>query len=152
MVNLKELNLVQWVKYEINLGHLLKKYKVDEAIGGFRCNLPNYKSWGVLIEPLGEHKIDSNVYTSRIMVTLKTEIMPSSDITSFYFKHQVQKDIEQSKQRALNEKYQSQEKAKQQTYNNFLNSNKPTSKNIGSKVCKDVTTIFLQILSRSTTI
>src|SRR5690606_37466987 len=43
--------------------NLLKKYKVDEAVGGFRCNLPNYKSWGVLIEPLGEHKINSNVYT-----------------------------------------------------------------------------------------
>lgn len=121
--------------------NLLKKYKVDEAVGGFRCNLPNYKSWGVLIEPLGEHKINSNVYTSRL-VTLKTEIMPSSDVTGFYFKRQVQQDIEQSRQRALNEKYQTQEKAKQQAYNKFLHSNKPTSKNIGSKVCKDVTLNF----------
>lgn len=91
--------------------NLLKKYKVDEAVGGFRCNLPNYKSWGVLIEPLGEQKINSNVYTSR-MVTPKTEIMSYSDITSFYFKRQVQKDIEQSRQQALNEKYQAQKKAK----------------------------------------
>lgn len=121
--------------------NLLKRYKVDEAVGGFRCHLPNYKSWGVLIEPLGEHKINSNVYTSRL-VTLKTEIMPASDVTSFYFKQQVQNDLEQSRQRALNEKYQAQEKAKQQTYTNFLNSNKPTSKNIGSKVCKDVTLNF----------
>lgn len=68
--------------------------------------------------------------------------MPSSDVTAFYFKHQVQKDIEQSRQRVLNEKYEAQEKAKQQTYNSFLNSNKPTYKNIGSKVCKDVTLNF----------
>ncbi|WP_159516386.1 hypothetical protein [Acinetobacter sp. 18QD2AZ41W] len=76
------------------------------------------------------------------LVTLKTEIMPSSDVTGFYFKRQVQQDIEQSRQRALNEKHQAQEKAKQQTYTNFLNSNKPTSRNIGSKVCKDVTLNF----------
>ena len=93
--------------------NLLKKYKVDEAVGGFRCALPNYKSWGALIEPLGEHKINSNSYSSRL-VTLKTEIMPPSDITSFYFKRKLQKDIEQSRQRELNEKYQAQEKAKQQ--------------------------------------
>lgn len=121
--------------------NLLKKYKVDEAVGGFRCSLPNNKSWGVLIEPISERATDSKSYTFRY-VKLKTEIMSSSDITSFYFKHQVQKDIEQSRQRALNEKYQAQEKAKQQTYTNFLNSNKPTSKNIGSKVCKDVTLNF----------
>ena len=121
--------------------NLLKKYKVDEAVGGFRCALPNYKSWGALIEPLGEHKINSNSYSSRL-VTLKTEIMPPSDITSFYFKRKLQKDIEQSRQRELNEKYQAQEKAKQQAYNKFLNLNKPTSKNIGGKVCKDVTLNF----------
>ena len=34
--------------------NLLKKYNVDEAVGGFRCNLPNNKSWGVLIEPIRE--------------------------------------------------------------------------------------------------
>ena len=121
--------------------NLLKKYNVDEAVGGFRCNLPNNKSWGVLIEPISERATDSKSYTFRY-VKLKTEIMPASEITGFYFKRQVQKDIEQSRQRALNEKYQAQEKVKQQTYTNFLNSNKPTSKNIGSKVCKDVTLNF----------
>lgn len=121
--------------------NLLKKYNVDEAVGGFRCNLPNNKSWGVLIEPISERATDSKSYTFRC-VKLKTEIMPASEITGFYFKRQVQKDIEQSRQRALNEKYQAQEKVKQQTYTNFLNSNKPTSKNIGSKVCKDVTLNF----------
>lgn len=118
--------------------NLLRKYKVDEAIGGFRCDLPNNKSWGGLIEPIRERPVDSKTYTFRY-VKLKTEIMSPSNITSFYFKQQVQQDIEQSRQRALNEKYQAQEKAKQQTYTNFLNSNKPTSKNIGSK---DVTLNF----------
>ncbi|MDM1491974.1 hypothetical protein [Acinetobacter indicus] len=126
---------------DLDARNLLRKYKVNEAVGGFRCNLPSNRSWNALIEPLAERPVDSKSYNFRY-VKLKTEIMSFSEVAAYYDGIEMKKDIDRAEQKALNEKYEAQERAKLQAKNNFLNANKPTSRNIGSKICKDVTLNF----------
>lgn len=114
----------------------LRTNNVAEAIGGFGCRVPNGKNWDVSIEPIREYRINSNVYTSR-KVILQTKILtPEQNFKVYSDIQNARIQDEAAKQKIIKEQY-ARESEIQANKARFIQANRPTSKDTGSKICKD---------------